>query len=158
MSLVDKIKKLNIPDDSFVTLTCEEGTDVFHFNETEIETALEDTDVVESLCSLLATPKLDVRDSWQGESIIQNLRDQDLLENYERGSFDFESYLTETVKENFYDIELIDYSTEKYDHKRGFTTLTATVKIPVQNFIEVEPFCAGWSVSVDTEDGTLTLK
>lgn len=157
-SLASKIEKLNVNSDSFVTLTCEEGADVFHFNETEIETALAETTVVETLCELLATPGLDVRDSWAGESIMGSLRDQDLLENYERGSFDFESYLTDTVKENFYDIEVIDHSTEKYDHKRGFTTLTATVKVPVENFVEVDPMIAGWSVSVDTEDGTLTLK
>lgn len=88
---------------------------------------------------------------------MQSLRDQDLLEDYERGSYDFENYLADTIKENFYDLELVDYSTEKYDHKRGFTTLTATVKVPVENFIETDPACYGWTVSVQTTSGTLTL-
>lgn len=156
-SFANKISNLNVASDTFVTLTYEEGADVFHFNETEIETALSETSVVETLCSLLLTRGLDVRDSWQGESIIQNLRDQGLLEDYERGSFDFESYLVETIKENFYDVELVDYSTEKYDHKRGFTTLTATVKIPVENFLAIDPACSEWAVSVETDAGTLTL-
>ena len=45
--------------------------------------------------------------------------------------FEFEEYLADTITENFYDVELIEYSTEKYDHKRGFTTLTAEVEIPL---------------------------
>jgi hypothetical protein len=156
-SFAEKIKKLEIESDTFVTLTYEEGADVFHYNETEVETALENTDVVETLCALLATPRLDARNSWSGENIMQSLRDQDLLEDYERGSYDFENYLADTIKENFYDLELVDYSTEKYDHKRGFTTLTATVKVPVENFIETDPACYGWTVSVQTTSGTLTL-
>ena len=61
------------------------------------------------------------------------------------------------MSENFYDTELIEYSTEKYDHKRGFTTLTAQVDVPVSNFVEVNPFIAGWQVSVETDNGTLTF-
>ena len=52
---------------------------------------------------------------------------------------------------------MIEYSTEKYDHKRGFTTLTAQVDIPYANFMEVNPFVSGWKVSVETENGTLSF-
>jgi len=52
---------------------------------------------------------------------------------------------------------MIEYSTEKYDHKRGFTTLTAQVQIPVGNFIKVHPFVSGWTISVKTDNGTLTF-
>ena len=51
----------------------------------------------------------------------------------------------------------IEYSTEKYDHKRGFTTLTAEVEIPYENFIKVKPFISGWTVSVETDNGILTF-
>tara|TARA_B100000212_G_scaffold335441_1_gene307410 strand:+ start:431 stop:907 length:477 start_codon:yes stop_codon:yes gene_type:complete len=156
-TILEKIKSLNLDDDAIVTLTCEEGTDVFHFNETEIETALSETGVVESFAELISTPGLNAMDSWSGDSIIQNLRDQDLLESYERDG-DFAGYLTEVINENFYDVELIDYSTEKYDHKRGFTTLTATAKVTVENLIATAPMLFGWSATVDTDAGVLTLE
>ena len=85
------------------------------------------------------------------------MRDQDLLEDYSRDG-EFAEYLTETINENFYDVELVDYSTEKYDHKRGFTTLTATAKVTVSNLLESSPMLFGWTASVNTEAGVLTLE
>ena len=156
MSVLKRLQSLEIANDAMIHLTFEEGVDVFHFNETEIETALSETSVVSEFVSLIAQPGLDVRTRWQG-NVLQHLRSEDYLEDYERGSFEFEDFLTETITENFYDVELIEYSTEKYDHKRGFTTLTAEVQIPYENFIKVRPFVSGWSISVETENGTLTF-
>ena len=136
MSVVKRLQSLNLSDDTVIRLTYEEGADVFHFNETEIETALSETSVVNEFATLIANSKLDVRNRWSG-NILQHLREEDYLEDYERGSYEFEDYLADTIRENFYDIELIDYSTEKYDHKRGFTTLTAEVEVPYNNFVEV---------------------
>ncbi len=156
MSIIEKLKKLNLADDANLTLTCSEGTDVFHFNESQVEDAMNETDVINQFAALIAQSKLDVRNRWNG-NVLEHLRAQDYLEEYERGSYDFEGYLAETLSENFYDHDLIEHSTEKYDHKRGFTTLTAAVDIPVSNFIEVNPFISGWTVSVETGDGTLTF-
>ena len=69
----------------------------------------------------------------------------------------FEEYLAEMLNDNFYDQEFIDHSTEKYDYKRGFCTLTAEVKIPVEDLIMESPYTGGWTVSVPTENGTITL-
>lgn len=156
MSVVEKLQSLNLSPDSFVSLRLEEGVDVLHYNETEIETALSETSVVNEFASLIAQSGLDARQRWQG-NIIEHLRNEDYLEDYQRGSFEFEDYIADTIRENFYDVDLIEYSTEKYDHKRGFTTLTAEVEIPYENFIEVKPFISGWTVSVETDDGILTF-
>ncbi len=156
MSIVKKLKSLDIQPDALINLTYQEGTDVFHFNETEIETALSETSVVQEFASLISNSKLDVRTRWHG-NVLEHLRNEEYLEDYERGSFEFEEYLTETISENFYDIELIEYSTEKYDHKRGFTTLTAEVQIPFDSFAQEQPYIGGWSVSVETDNGTLTF-
>ena len=156
MSVLKRLQSLKLANDAMIHLTFQEGADVFHFNETEIETALSETSVVNEFASLIAQPGLDVRTRWQG-NVLQHLRSEDYLEDYERGSFEFEDFLSETITENFYDVELIEYSTEKYDHKRGFTTLTAEVQIPYENFIKVRPFVSGWSISVETENGTLTF-
>jgi len=156
MSVLKRLQTLNLQPDSMIQLRYEEGTDVFHFNETEIETALSETSVVSEFASLIAQSGLDVRTRWQG-NVLEHLRSEDYLNDYERGSFEFEDYLADTITENFYDVELIEYSTEKYDHKRGFTTLTAEVEIPYANFMKVCPFVNGWSISVETNNGTLTF-
>jgi hypothetical protein len=156
MSVVKRLQSLNLPEDAMVTLTFREGTDVFVHNESEVEDAMNETSVINEFAALIAHSKLDARNRWSG-NVLEHLRAQDFLEDYERGSFGFEEYLAETLSENFYDTDLIEYSTEKYDHKRGFTTLTAQVDVPVSNFVEVDPFIAGWQVSVETDNGTLTF-
>ena len=156
MSITNKLKSMNLPEDAVVTLTYEEGTDVFVHNETEIDDAMSNTSVISEFAALIAQSKLDARNRWSG-NVLEHLRAENYLDDYERGSYNFEEYLAETLSENFYDTELIDYSTEKYDHKRGFTTLTAQVEVPVSNFIEVNPILFGWKVAVETEDGTLTF-
>ena len=156
MSVVKRLQSLNLPEDAMVTLTFREGTDVFVHNESEVEDAMNETSVINEFAALIAHSKLDARNRWSG-NVLEHLRAQDFLDDYERGSFGFEEYLAETLSENFYDTDLIEYSTEKYDHKRGFTTLTAQVDVPVSNFVEVNPFVTGWQVSVETDNGTLTF-
>ena len=156
MSISKRLKSLNLPIDTIATLTFSEGVDVFHFNETEIETALQETSVVNEYASLISQTNLNVSNPWSG-NVLQHLRDGDFLEDYVRGSGDFSGYLEETINENFYDIELIDYSTEKYDHKRGFTTLTAQVHVPVSDLIENDPDLSGWNISVSTDDMTTSF-
>ncbi len=157
MSVVKRLQTLNLPNDAMVTLTYEQGTDVFVHNETEVEDAMSETDVINEFASLVAQTKLDARNRWSG-NIINHLRSEDYLDDYERGSDSFAEYIAETLSENFYDVDLIEYSTEKYDHKRGFCTLTAQVEIPFANFVEVNPFgISGWTVSVETDNGTLSF-
>ena len=156
MSVLKRLQSLNLPEDAIITLTLEEGTDVFVHNETEVEDAMNETSVIHDFASLIANTKLDARNRWNG-NIIQHLRDNDFLDEYERGSFSFEDFLADSLSENFYDQELIEHSTEKYDHKRGFCTLTAQVEVPFSNFAEVNPMIIGWNVSVETENGTLSF-
>jgi len=156
MSVLKRLQSLNLSNDSMITLTREEGTDVFVHNETEVEDAINETTVIEDFASLISNTELDARNRWSG-NIIEHLRENDFLDDYERGTNAFEDYLAETLSENFYDVDLIEYSTEKYDHKRGFTTLTAQVEVPFSNFAEVNPFVSGWIVSVQTDNGTLTF-
>ena len=155
MSIAKKLQSLNLDDDAMITLIFEEGTDVFVHNETEVEDAMSNTSVIDEFASLISQSKLDARNPWSG-NILEHLRNEDYLEDYTRNG-EFQEYLAETLTENFYDTELIEYSTEKYDHKRGFTTLTAKVEVPFSNFVDVNPFVSGWTVSVETENGTLSF-
>ena len=157
MSITKKLQSLNLPNDAVVTLSLSEGTDVFVHNETEVETALSDTNVVSTFAGLITTPGLHVSDRWSGE-VLQSLRDEGYLDDYERGSFNFEDYVAEVLTENFYDQQFIEASTEKYDYKRGFCTLSTEVQAPASEIIATNPFLMGWEVSVQTENGTLTLE
>jgi hypothetical protein len=60
MSIVKKLQSLKLPEDAMVTLTYEEGTDVFVHNETEVEDAMNETNVINEFASLIAQTKLDV--------------------------------------------------------------------------------------------------
>ena len=156
MSIASKLKGLNLEEEATVTLTYREGTDVFVHNETEIETALAETDVVSTLSSLIATQGLNVETQFGG-NVLEGLREAEYLEDYTRDGT-FEDYLTETINDNFYDIDLVDYSIEKYDHKRGYCTLTAQVNVSAQNLIDTQPYLGGWKAQVTTDSGTLIFE
>jgi hypothetical protein len=155
MSIIEQLTNLGLPSDAQVTLKYSDGTDVFVHNETEVETALSQTDVVSTFCELIATPGLQAKTAY-GSDIIEAFRDADYLDEYER-DYTFSDYLTETLNNNFYDLDLVEYSTQKYDHKRGFCTLSADVRVKLDNLVEAAPYLGGWSVSVRTPSGTLTL-
>ena len=155
MSIYDTLRKLNLGDSAVATLRYSEGTSVFVHNETEIEAALSGTAVVEAFSELIATPGLQAHDQW-GNNVLEELRDNELLDEYER-DFTFAKFLNNTIRDNFYDLDMIESSTEKYDYKRGFCTLTATVEVPVSNLVKAAPFLTGWEVSIRTDTGLLTL-
>ncbi len=156
MSIFDTLTSMNLPSDTVVNLTYSEGADVFVHNETEVETVLNETDVVSTFSELIATPGLTVNTTY-GTNVLDSLRDGGLLDSYERGSFAFSEYLTETLTDNFYDLDVLEYATEQYDHKRGFTTLTADVQISLEEMLTTKPILHGWDISVKTAAGTLTL-
>ena len=153
MSITQTLINLNLEPDSLVTLVYSEGADVFVHNETEVETAMAETDVISTFSELIAIPGLHVSTQFGG-NVLDRLREDDLLDDYDRDG-DFGAYLNDVISDNFYDLELIEHTTEKYDHKRGFCTLTAEVQIPVSQIISEMPFLCGWRASVPTKDGTL---
>lgn len=156
MSLIQKIKDLNLPEDATVSLSYSEGVDVFVHNETEVETAISETDVLSTFSELVATRALQA-ESMYGTHVLGSMRDEGYLDDYERGSYSFAEHIAEKLEENFYDQEFIEYSTERYDHKRGFTTLSADIKVSVKNLLFASPYLGGWTASVQTDAGTLTL-
>jgi len=155
MSIIKKLQSLNLEPETMVTLAYSEGVDVFVHNETEVETAMAETDVISTFSELIATPKLRVSTRFGG-NVLERLREDNLLDDYNRDG-DFGTYLSDVISDNFYDIDFIEYSTEKYDHKRGFCTLSAEVQIPASEIISLNPFLSGWNISVQTENGTLTF-
>jgi hypothetical protein len=157
MSIIEKLTNMKLPEDTTVSLTLSDGCDVFVHNESEIDTALAETSVVAGFSELVATSGLNAQTSY-GDNIVESLRDAGHLESYDRDTFGFSDHIAEAITDNFYDLELIDYSTEKYDYKRGFTTLTAEVQVNIQDLLNTAPVLGGWEVRVQTADGTLTIE
>ena len=156
MTKIEKLKSLNLSEDTVVHLEYSDGTDVFVHNESEVETALEATNVVDIFSELITTPKICVEAEYSGNP-LESLRDDGLLEDYNRGDYNFSEYVAEAISENFYDVDLIDYSVEKYDYKRGFCTLSASLKSTVKSLLTSQANIEQWKVSVDTDAGLLTL-
>ena len=158
MSIINKIKNLNLSSDTKVTMTYEGATDVFVHNETAIDTAIADTDVISTLAELITEhPKLNASTRY-GDGILNHLRSEGHLEDYDRGEFYFTDFVTEVITENFYDLDFIDSSVHAYDHKRGECTLSTEVITTVGNLLlEENAPLSLWTVSVPTENGTLTF-
>ena len=155
MSIYTKLQSLNLPEDAKVSLRFSEGTDVFVHNETEVETALSDTDVVNRFSELISTRGLNAQTRW-GDNIMQEMREQGMLDEYERDDT-FSDFIAEMMHDNFYEFDFIEASTEKYDHKRGFCTLSTEIEVPVANLMQVQPDLFGWDVVVETPLGILTV-
>ena len=66
-------------------------------------------------------------------------------------------FVDDVIRENYYDLDLIEHSTEAYDYKRGFCTLTADVVVSAQNLMNSSADLTGWTVSFKTDGGVLSF-
>ena len=96
MTLKENLTKLNVDETSDVTFTFEEGADVFHFNETHVETALEETEVADRLAEAI-TSGLEVSTEY-GNNPLNQLRDSELLNGYQRGTGEFTEFVSSVIK------------------------------------------------------------
>jgi len=157
MSLYKKIKALGVEDDVKVNFSIEEGAEVFHFNETHIETAMSQTGFAYTLAEAITDGVL----YKKGNHILDEMREEELLEEYERGEDDsggFTAFVSEVIENEHWNYCWFDHSTEKYDHKRGYTELSAEFDIPLAD-LKDDPYpLIGWKASVQTPNGYLTVE
>jgi len=170
-TVVTKLIELNLSPETEVTLSYTGGCDCFVHNETEVETALESTDVVNEFAEMVSKQGMNFTDTY-GNNVIENLVNSELIEQEfvdacwsdedetiekEYYDDDLQESLCEAINDNFWDQESIEKEVERYDHKRGFITLSATLKTTVGAILERKPFMTGWEVSVPLHGGTFTL-
>ena len=171
---VNRLRELGVDDDGYVTLSYSEGCDVWHINESHVEESASETETAAMVAGLLASG-VPVYGSYgeasEGNDILNEMRAQDVLEDYERGDECFEDFLTEKLQETIYDGEYsIEYSTEQYDYKRGRCDISTEVRVRAGDlyaadaattgrfeFFDTSSFVRGFNVSVETKNGTLTL-
>ena len=131
-SFYDKIKALGADDETSVSFSWEEGCDVFHYNETHVETALGETGAAAVLAEAITEGVF----YEKGNSVLEEMRDDGLLEDYERGDESFTEFVAEVIGESFYDYDWIEQSTQRFDHKRGWTDLSMELSAPLGHFKE----------------------
>ena len=171
---VNRLRELGVEDDGCVTLSYSEGCEVWHINESHVEESVYETETAAMVAGLLASG-VPVYGAWgsvsEGNDILNDMRAQDVLEDYERGVECFEEYLTEKLQETIYDGEFsIEYSTTQYDYKRGRCDISAEVRVRAGDlyaadasndgryaYFTADNFVRGFAVSVETKNGSLTL-
>jgi hypothetical protein len=156
---VNRLREINVDEDSFVTLKYTEGNDVWHINDGYVTDSVYETATANLLAGLLASG-VPVYSSWgepsEGSDILNELRAQGELDDYERGE-EYGEYS-------------LEYSTEQYDYKRGRCDISTEVQVRVGDifnadaatdgrleFFDADNFVSGFAVSVQTPNGTLTF-
>lgn len=156
MGYTDNIKNLNVPSDTKITLSYSDSCDVFVHNDTAVDTAISETDVINTFSELVTTPGFNAK-SYYGTSVMESLRDEGYFDDYERGSYTFTEYVADVIKENFYDQEFVESSVQQYDYKRGNCELSATLTTTVGELLSSSPVLFGWTIQVPTDNGTVSF-
>lgn len=145
-------------DDTVVTLTYEDRHEGWHSTGDLPEEAVSETVTADQVASVIADYTLSATTAWGDNNALDELRDQDLLDDYVRGDFGFEDYLAEQIKENFWELDsLIETSVEQYDHKRGVCTVSSTLKTTLGQLKQSPYSASGWTASVDHNGGTFSV-
>jgi len=154
MSVVNRLESLNISDDTKVTFTYEDGCDVFHYTDDHIDDAVRETRIAQTLAEVITEGAL----YKNGNEVLEEMRDNGLLDDYPRDGSGFTDFVCGVIEENYWEYDwLSDRHTERYDHKRGYTTFTLEFEVPFSQIKENPYSFAGWTASVQTDNGTLTL-
>ena len=150
-----KVLTLDFDDSTSVDLVFDSGCDVIHCNDDYHDQVYTDTEVFEVLTPLV------VSNYFRDNNIISDLREDGLLDEYNRGDCDFENYVCEQLRENSWDYDFVESTLEQYDYKRGFyrvgfnfPTDLGTLKKAVR---ENPHLVSGLEVVVHTDMGRLTI-
>ncbi len=163
VTIIDTINNLDVTDDTIVTLKYEDSHEGWHSTGELEDDAVRETNTASAVAELITDKTLQVRTAYGDETAIDNLRDTGFLENYERGEFAFEEFVTEVIQENPWDCDsLIEFQTVQYDHKRGRCEVTSELSTTVRNIRLASNDLGGltpligWTASFDHAGGTFS--
>jgi len=157
MSIIEKLKKIQVKDGAEIMLRYEAGQDVMHYTDNYYDDVIAETTVASSLANLTTNlPAAHTR--WSKAPIIETMRDDGYFEDYSEEEIDA-SLITEIISEYWNECDWLSFSTEKYDHKRGYATLSTEVMVPYNEVVNAEEWMlTGWTAVVKTDLGTLEIK
>ena len=163
-----KLENLNLADYETITLTYSDGCDVFHYKDGGgIYDAIEETDTIRRFSELVYALSQNydgvypIIDELNDNSVIalddfiEETEDEDAEPVYNISASDIQ----EGIENNFFDQQFIDSEVKRYDHKRGYCTLTTRVEVQYFELKNAQPNInlQGWSIEVDTPNGLLTF-
>ena len=154
VTIIDTINNLDVTDETIVTLTYEDRHEGWHSTGDLEENAVRETDTADRVADLITDTQLAVRTAFGDTNALQTMREADFLEDYERGEYEFQQFIAETIRENPFDLdEFVEFSTEQYDHKRGCCTVSAEFTTTVGKLKENIESASGWNLTVPTNGG-----
>lgn len=163
VTIIDTINNLDVTDDTVVTLRYEDSHEGWHSTGELEDDAVMETNTANAIAELITDKVLQVRTSFGDETAIDNLRDAGLLDEYERGSFEFEEFITDVIKQKTYECDgIIEFETIQYDHKRGRCEVTSELTTTVGNLRKASDevtglmSLTGWTASFDHSGGTFS--
>ena len=157
MSRFDKLREMNLDGGSKVVLSTEEGADIVHYTGEDYEgETIRETGIANSLANLVTNKHL------ANNSLIEEMRNEGYLDDYERGSYEFESYVADVIANNWHDGDFLSVYTEHYDHKRGHTNVLAELEITLGELLSADKessyVFSGWNIAVKTPIGILNVE
>jgi|TARA_R110001583_G_scaffold26294_4_gene94730 hypothetical protein len=153
----NKLQEMNLDGSSKVVLTTAGGAEIVHYTGEGYEAVtVTETGIATNLANLATSTHL------ANNSVIEELRDEGYLDDYERGSFEFEEYVAAAISENWYECGFLNVTTDHWDHKRGYTNVSAELEITLNELLtankENPSLFSGWEVAVQTPMGVLNVE
>jgi hypothetical protein len=162
-----KLESLNLSDDTTLTLTYSDGCEVLHYKDDGgVGDAVEGTDTVQRFSELLEAlqkvsegviPALDELDDSYVIT-LDDFREESEEEGVEPTLNISWGDIHDGISNNFFDQEYIESSVKRYDHKRGYCTLTATLEVSYGELKKAQPYLRGWEIEVEVESGTMKVE
>jgi hypothetical protein len=153
-----KIFTLDLPNSTRCVLKIEANEQVFHFNDDYHDAAFRDSGIFDKLTALVTAAP------FRGNGVIETMRNDGLLDEYQRGTFDFESYVYEKMIQEQWNYDFVETTLEQWDHKRGNFKMTAQVdttlgqlKEAMEDWYLKAVVLPNFEVHVDTPNGVLIL-
>ena len=152
--LIEQLKEFDIADDTVVDFTWSSGCDIMHYTDDWHDSAYNDTGVIHALGEAVSQGVF----FEHGNSVIDELRDDDHLEDFDENDEDADltEYVTEAIMENIWDYDFIERDVTKYDHKRGWVDMSFSLSAPWGVLKESNEYFgdADWTASARTKKGT----
>ena len=164
---ISKLQNLNLSSDKFATIKYTDGCEVFHYKDDGgVEDAISNTNTIRRFAELVEELQGNLEGSWH--DILVSLDDSYVLtlSDFEQEHSEGEDIhynitaddIYDAISDNFWDCsDYIESNVKKYDHKRGYCDLTATVVLSVEELLNAQPELYGWKIEVETENGLLTI-
>jgi hypothetical protein len=157
MSRFDKLKEMNLSLGTKVVLSIEGGASIIHYTGEDYEgETVREIGIANSLANLVTSKHL------VNNTAIEELRNAGYLDDYERGSYEFEEYVATAIAENWQELGLLEVDTKHHDHKRGYTSVRAEFETTFGQVLSADkesPYLiSGWSVDIETPIGTLSVE